>query len=170
MGVFVSRNKLPFCPISTESIDELLTELTNDGPNLPTRRRLSLSQTVHNDFVPTLLTSTAASFPSHSIVPRVVKLLSYLTSPIECLIPNEFSLTEEGTQVVFEVDSLLKSVKSEFADYKVTGCVVEFLKSITNKVKTIIHSVYRVPINSVPTSIENLEYCHWHVCILHFEA
>jgi hypothetical protein len=92
-----------------------------------------MCQTVHKDFVPLL---NSASSTAHKVVPKLVKLLSYLTSPIECLVPNEFMLTEEGTQVVFEVDSLLKSVKSEFADFKVMQCVVDFLKGITQKVRS----------------------------------
>ena len=42
--------------------------------------------------------------------------------------------TEGGAQAIHEVEHLLMAVKSEFADFQVSQCVVTFIKGITGKV------------------------------------
>jgi timeless protein len=114
-----------------DALDELLAKLISDGPSLRTRRSLGLSQVISKDLIPFL---TSASTEHKKVVPKVIKVLSFLTSPIECLIPEEFVTTEEGQQVAYEVESLLYAVKVEFTEFKVTKAVVEYLKKVTSKV------------------------------------
>lgn len=114
------------------ALDELLTKLLSDGPNLRTRRSLGLSQVISKDLVP-LLTTATTEYPK--VVPKLIKLLAYLTSPIECLVSADFATTDEGHQVIFEVEGLLRGIKSEFSEFKVTKPVVEYLKHVTSKVR-----------------------------------
>lgn len=113
-------------------MDELLSKLSNDGPSLRTRRSLGVFQVIGKDLVPLLV---AASNEYPKVVPKLIKLLSHLTSPIEILLPANFITTEEGKQVAYELDSLLRAIKLVFTDFRATKPVVDYLKVLTSKVK-----------------------------------
>lgn len=123
--------------LNTDALDELLTKLSNDGPSLRTRRSLGGFQVVRKDLVPLMI---AASNEHPKVVPKLIKLLSHLTSPIECLLPANFITTEEGKQVAYELDSLLRNIKCVFTDFRATKSVVDYLKVLTNKVKIIFNA------------------------------
>ncbi|CAL8094486.1 unnamed protein product [Orchesella dallaii] len=114
-----------------DAVDELLAKLSNDGPSLQTRRSLGVFQVLGKDLVPLLI---AASGEHPKVVPKLIKLLSHLTSPIECLLPTNFANTDEGKQVAYELDSLLRAIKLVFTDFRATKAIVDYLKVLTTKV------------------------------------
>lgn len=114
-----------------DAIDDLLNKLSNDGPSLRTRRSLGVFQVIGKDLVPLMI---AASNEHAKVVPKLIKLLSHLTSPIECLLPTNFIATDEGKQVAYELDSLLRAIKVVFTDFRSTKPIVDYLKLLTNKV------------------------------------
>lgn len=113
-----------------------MKKLVADGPSFRTRRTLGLSHVVQKELTP-LLVSASTQCPH--VIPKLIRVFSHLTSPIECLIPStaEFLSNEEGKQIVFEVEALLRDIKVEFTEFKVTEVVVDYLKSVTTKVKRI---------------------------------
>jgi len=119
------------CFYIIDTIEKCLMELMSEGPLFNFRRGIGYFETLHKYLVPLL---TAATSTSHRVIPKLVKFLSCLTAPVECLITVGLMRTEDGVHAVTEVEEFLMGVKSEFADFQTSKCIVTFIKSIINKV------------------------------------
>lgn len=88
------------------------------------RRSISFGQNIKKDLIPLLLHAK-----EDVTIELLTKILVNLTIPIECLLSVEvISKSDFGRHTIFEINNLLTSTKTAFADHRVTKVILDFLK------------------------------------------
>ncbi|CAG7727040.1 unnamed protein product [Allacma fusca] len=113
-------------------LEELLGKLENDGQYFRTRRTLGTTQVISKDLVPLLIRAGTAQ---PKLVPKVIRLLTQLTLPVECLLNPDFAESEEGSHISVDIESLLRHVKEVFSQFKTTEVIVDRLRQIAEKME-----------------------------------
>ena len=108
-------------------LEEITCKLLMEDHTLRTyRRAIGFGQNVRKDIMPMLI-----NVKDPQILDNVVRLMVYLTVPIEYLLSVEvMSRTEIGRHTIYELNRLLYTSKEVFVDIKATKAITDYMKSI----------------------------------------
>ncbi|XP_071454138.1 protein timeless isoform X2 [Hetaerina americana] len=109
-----------------DSLGEILGCLLTEDPMIRNfRRALGISQVIQKDLIPLLIYSK----DNKKVIDATIRVLVNLTLPVECLLPVEsISQTENGHQIISDLNCLLMSAKQEFVEPRVTQCLVQRMR------------------------------------------
>nr|AVP27640.1 timeless [Laodelphax striatellus] len=113
-----------------DHLERILHRLMTEDCVLRTyRRAIGLSQGIKKDIIPLM-----CNVQDKEAFDLIIKVLCNLTVPVECLMDIDvFLKTDQGRNVIFDLNWLLTTCKEAFTDSRATRCLLDFIKGLLDK-------------------------------------